>query len=79
MRKLAQGLLALAEVLFLKAHGWTKSHGDWWLRPDDYDPNRNGGAPYRRGHAVNSQKWTNAHTWQAMRDRARRAEDRGLQ
>lgn len=59
-------LLHLAESLFLRAHGWKKLHGDWWARPDTYDVTRNRGEPYRTGHAVNSQKWTNA-----MRRRAR--------
>ena len=60
MKPFSRWLLSLTENLFLRAHGWTKLHDDWWVRPETYDQNRNGGEPYRQGHAVNSQKWTNA-------------------
>lgn len=60
MKFLARALLHVAEEFFLYVYGWKYIGNDTWERPDFYDVKRNDGEPYRTGHAVNSQKWTNS-------------------
>jgi len=60
-RRLAKAALAAAEAFFLEAHGWTKIGKDDWSCPDYYD-DRKKTRTYRGGHAMNAQKYYNAHT-----------------
>lgn len=52
-------LLKFAEACFLFTHGWRYEGRDRWRCPEGYPVKKHD--VYRGGHALNSQRWTNAN------------------
>lgn len=57
LQRLSEKLLEVCESLYLYAHGWKKLRGDYWIPPPGYLW-KQGKTDYRKGHALNSQKFT---------------------